>query len=111
MVEHQPTALDHTYGALGHAIRRDLLDALRQGPATVSELAEPFRVSLAAVSKHLGVLEEAGLVTRTAAGRTRIVSLEPSPLADARAWLDTYRRFWEVRLDALERHLDDRRER
>jgi DNA-binding transcriptional ArsR family regulator len=110
MVEHRAAALDDTYGALRHTIRRDLLDALRRGPSTVSDLAAPFGVSFAAVSKHLGVLEDAGLVSRTSEGRTRIVTLEPSPLADARAWLETYRRFWDERLDALHAHLAERRE-
>ena len=62
-------------------------------------------MSLAAVSKHIGVLEDAGLVSRTALGRTRLVTLKPSPLVDASEWIDTYRAFWEERLDALEAHL------
>jgi DNA-binding transcriptional ArsR family regulator len=105
MVERLSALLDDTYGALSHAVRRDLLDDLRSGPSTVTELAAPFDVSLAAVSKHLGILAEAGLVSRTQVGRTRIVTLEPRPLVDARAWIDTYRTFWEERLDALETHL------
>jgi DNA-binding transcriptional ArsR family regulator len=105
MVERRSALLDDTYGALSHAVRRDLLDELRGGPSTVTELAAPFDVSLAAVSKHLGVLADAGLVSRTRVGRTRIVTLEPHPLVDARAWIDTYRTFWEERLDALETHL------
>jgi DNA-binding transcriptional ArsR family regulator len=105
MVERRSPILDDTYGALSHAVRRDLLDSLRSGPSTVTDLAEPFDVSLAAVSKHIGVLEDAGLVSRTQVGRTRVVTLEPRPLVDARAWIDTYRTFWEERLDALETHL------
>jgi DNA-binding transcriptional ArsR family regulator len=105
MVERRTPLLDDTYGALSHTVRRDLLDSLRSGPSTVTDLAEPFDVSLAAVSKHIGVLEDAGLVSRTQVGRTRIVTLEPRPLVDARAWIDTYRTFWEERLDALEAHL------
>lgn len=105
MVERRSALLDDTYGALSHAVRRGLLDELRSGPSTVTELAAPFDVSLAAVSKHIGVLAEAGLVSRTQVGRTRIVTLEPRPLVDARAWIDTYRTFWEERLDALETHL------
>jgi DNA-binding transcriptional ArsR family regulator len=105
MVEYRSELLDRTYGALSHSVRREILGELRSGPATVSDLAEPFDMSLAAVSKHLGVLEEAGLVSRTQAGRTRIVTLEPRPLVDAREWIDTYRTFWEERLDALEVHL------
>ena len=109
MVEHRSVLLDRTYGALSHAVRRELLGALRVGSATVSDLAEPFDISLAAVSKHLGVLEEAGLISRAQAGRTRVVTLEPRPLADARDWIDTYRTFWEERLDALEAHLTEGR--
>jgi DNA-binding transcriptional ArsR family regulator len=105
MVERRSALLDDTYAALSHAVRRDLLDELRSGPSTVTELAAPFAVSLAAVSKHIGVLEDAGLVSRIQVGRTRIVNLEPRPLVDARAWIDTYRTFWEERLDALEAHL------
>ena len=105
MVERRSPVLDDTYGALSHDVRRALLDSLRSGPSTVTHLAEPFDVSLAAVSKHIGVLEDAGLVSRAQVGRTRIVTLEPRPLVDARAWIDTYRTFWEERLDALEAHL------
>jgi DNA-binding transcriptional ArsR family regulator len=105
MVESRSAVLDDTYGALSHAVRRALLEELRTGPSTVTDLAAPFDVSLAAVSKHIGVLEEAGLVSRTQVGRTRIVTLEPRPLVDARAWIDTYRTFWEERMDSLEAHL------
>jgi DNA-binding transcriptional ArsR family regulator len=109
MVEHQDTLLDGTYGALAHSVRRDLLDALRAGPAPVTDLADPFDMSLAAVAKHIGILEEAGLVSKTPVGRSRIVTLEPAPLIGAREWIDTYRTFWEERLDALEVHLTERR--
>lgn len=108
MVEHRAANLDRTYGALAHTVRRQLLDHLRDGPAKVTDLAAPFDLSLAAVSKHIGVLEEAGLVSRTPLGRARIVGLEPRPLATAREWIDTYRTFWEERLDALEAHLVER---
>jgi DNA-binding transcriptional ArsR family regulator len=109
MVEHQRTLLDGTYGALAHSVRRELLDALRSGPAPVTDLAGPFDMSLAAVAKHIGILEDAGLVSKTPVGRTRIVTLEPAPLVGAREWIDTYRTFWEERLDALEAHLAERR--
>jgi DNA-binding transcriptional ArsR family regulator len=108
MVEYRGALLDRTYGALAHAVRRDLMDALRAGPIKVTDLAAPFDVSLAAISKHIGVLEAAGLVSRTPSGRSRIVALEPAPLLGARVWIDTYRTFWEERLDALEAHLGDR---
>ena len=108
MVEHGSPLLDRTYGALAHPVRRELLDALRAGSVNVTDLAAPFDMSLAAVSKHIGVLEAAGLVSRTPLGRTRVVTLEPLPLIEARGWIDTYETFWEERLDALEAHLVDR---
>jgi DNA-binding transcriptional ArsR family regulator len=92
-------ALDSTYGALAHPARRRLLELLRQGEARVTALAGAFPVSLATTSKHIQVLESAGLVTRTVNGRDHVIALEPTRLADASAWLDTYRSFWEVRLD------------
>ena len=99
------TVLDSTYAALAHPTRRELLDILRTGPMRVTDLADPFAVSLAAVSKHVGVLEGAGLVRRTVTGREHMLALEAGPLLDARIWIDTYRGFWEGRLDALEAHL------
>src|SRR5688500_1392131 len=108
MVEHQAALLDQTYGALAHPVRRELLDALRAGPSRVTDLAAPFDMSLAAVSKHIGVLQDAGLVSRTPAGRSRIVTLEPLQLVEAREWIGTYRSCWEERLDALAVHLVNR---
>lgn len=105
MVERRAGRLDLTYGALANATRREVLKMLRSGPMSVGELAEPFRISLAGVSKHVGVLEEAGLVERTASGRNRIVTLDTVPLFEAWDWLETYRSFWQDRLDALETHL------
>jgi DNA-binding transcriptional ArsR family regulator len=117
MVEYSgDVGLDLTYAALSHPVRRDLLHRLRAGPATVTRLAEPFDLSLAAVSKHLRVLEEASLVRRRVTGREHHLSLEPVPLGEASIWLETYRDFWEQRMDALEQMLrkrrsDDRRRR
>jgi DNA-binding transcriptional ArsR family regulator len=103
MVEYRArTQLDGTYSALAHPIRRAILDRLREGPSTVTGLAEPFDLSLAAVSKHIGVLEDASLLHRKVAGRVHHLSLDPAPLGEASAWLQTYRAFWEGRLDALE---------
>jgi DNA-binding transcriptional ArsR family regulator len=92
-------ALDSTYRALAHPARRRLLELLRQGEARVTALAGAFPVSLATTSKHIQVLEAAGLVTRTVNGRDHVIALEPTRLADASAWLDTYRAVWETRLD------------
>jgi DNA-binding transcriptional ArsR family regulator len=108
MIEYRPT-LDQTYGALAHPVRRRLLDILRRGQARVTELAVPFDVSLAATSKHLQVLERAGLVSREITGRDHLITLEPRPLLDAREWIDVYRPFWESRIDALEAQLASRR--
>jgi DNA-binding transcriptional ArsR family regulator len=94
--------LDETYAALAHPVRRDILARLREGPGTVTGLAEPFDLSLWAVSKHISVLEEASLLRRRVEGRMHHLTLEPAPLGDASAWLQDYRRFWEGRLDALD---------
>ena len=102
MVEH---SLDAVYGAVSHPVRRRVLELLSPGPARVTDLAAPFEISLAAVSKHLGVLEQAGLVRRTVAGREHRLALEAAPLAPAAQWLAAYRSFWEDRLDALEARL------
>jgi DNA-binding transcriptional ArsR family regulator len=101
--------LDRTYAALSHPVRRDLLQLLRAGPARVTALAGPFEVSLAAASKHLQVLERAGLVSRTISGRDHVLSLEPQRLMGARDWIDSYRPFWESRIDALEAQLLSRK--
>jgi DNA-binding transcriptional ArsR family regulator len=103
MVEHSP--LDGTYAAIASPVRRELLEVLRAGDARVTELAQPFGMSLAAVSKHLRVLESAGLIRRAVRGRDHHLSLEAAPLAGAAGWLDTYREFWEGRLDVLEERL------
>lgn len=108
MVEYAVTALDATFGALGHDVRRRMLEDLRDGQARVTDLAEPFEMSLAAASKHIFVLGRAGLVRRTVVGREHLISLRAAPLAPASEWLEPYRRFWAGRLDALERHLEER---
>jgi DNA-binding transcriptional ArsR family regulator len=102
MVKHRNARLDAVYGAIAHPVRRSVLDRLRPGGATVSQLAAHYPMSLVAVSKHIRVLEAAGLVRRTVAGREHHLSLEPAPLRAAADWLDTYGRFWEERLDLLE---------
>ena len=99
MVEQE---LNRVFHALGDPTRRAILDRLAAGEATVSHLSRPFPLSFAAVSKHLGVLERAGLVTREARGRERVCRLNPAALEDARAWLEFHQRFWTDRLDALE---------
>ena len=94
--------LDRVFQALADPTRRALLDRLAAGEATVGQLSEPLPLSFAAVSKHLGVLERAGLVTREARGRERVCRIDPAALNDALAWLEFHERFWTGRLDALD---------
>lgn len=101
MVEY-PRTLDATYAALANDTRRAIVGRLGAGAARVTDLAEPFDMSLAAVSKHILVLERAGLVRRRVEGRTHWLSLDPRPLAEAEAWIERTRAFWDERLDALE---------
>lgn len=109
MVEQLPDDLDldAIFGALSHPTRRTLLEQLAEGSKSVGELAEPHDVSLAAVSKHLQVMEEAGLLDVEKDGRVRRCHLDAAPLSAAFGWLTRYRVFWEDRLDALENHLEE----
>lgn len=111
MVEQQAAQLDSVFHALGDPTRRQMLRALADRERTVTQLAEPFAMSLAAASKHIKALESAGLVRREVRGRTHVCRLEPGPLATAHEWLGFYERFWTQRLDILERLLreEDRR--
>ena len=93
--------LEAVFGALSDRTRRALLARLSSSPMSVTQLARPFDMSLPAVSKHLRVLEQAGLVQRTIQGRVHRCSLEAGPLADAGRWLSEYQVFWEHSLDAL----------
>lgn len=102
MVDNDSPQLDIVFRALGDATRRGMLASLALGAKSVGELAEPFAMSFAGASKHVKVLEEAGLVRREIKGRTHICQLEPAPLASADEWLRRYERFWTGRLDALE---------
>lgn len=102
MVEQQAPELDSVFHALGDATRRQMLRELAGGEQSVTQLARPFAISLAAASKHIKALENAGLIRREVRGRTHLCRLEPRPLAEAHGWLSTYERFWNARLDALE---------
>src|SRR5512139_3532553 len=97
--------LSSTFAALADPTRRAILARLASGEASVTELAEPFDMSLPAVSKHLKVLERAGLIARNREAQWRRCRLEASPLRDASDWIDQYREFWEERLDRLEAYL------
>ena len=106
MVEHLPPAeLDRIFSALADSTRRAILRALTRRPATINEIARPFPVSLNAVSKHVMVLERAGLLRREIRGREHYCSIEPRPLREAEEWLEHYRQFWEQRMDALEAYV------
>ncbi|HYL14463.1 MAG TPA: metalloregulator ArsR/SmtB family transcription factor [Terriglobales bacterium] len=105
MVEYIQGSLTRVFSAVADPTRRAILRALAKHPATITEIAKPFPVSLNAVSKHVMVLERAGLVRREIRGREHLCRLEPRPLRDATVWLDHYRQFWDVRLDALERYV------
>jgi len=103
-----PQVLDDVFHAIADRTRRDMLRRLAAGERTVTELAEPCAMSLAAASKHVRVLERAGLVRRTIRGRTHHCRLEARRLADAQQWLAFYQRFWAERFDALDSLLSSR---
>lgn len=107
MVAVSEERLDRTFSALAHPTRRAILTRLARGEvATVSELAEPFDVSLMAVSKHLRIMEDAGLVRREKDGRVQRCSFDPEALIVARDWIEEHRRHWSRQLDALARYFD-----
>jgi DNA-binding transcriptional ArsR family regulator len=103
--------LDEVFSALGDTTRRRILARLARGPASITELAEPFSMTLPAVSKHLRVLESAGLMRRQRDGRYHRCHLETQPLESAIAFLAKYRPFWEDTLDALADHVEARETR
>ena len=103
--------LNRTFGALADPTRRAILARLAAGEASVTELAEPFEMSLPAVSKHLKVLERAGLVTRGRERQWRPARLHAEPLREVVQWAERYRRFWEGRYDRLDEYLDELRGR
>jgi len=99
--------LSRTFAALADPTRRAILARLADGEATVNELAEPFDISLQAISRHLKVLERAGLITRGRNAQWRPCRLEATPLQQANHWLDDYRRFWDDNFDRLAQHIKD----
>ena len=111
MVEYSSKVLDRTFGALADPTRRRILAQLAKGEECVTNLARPHAMSLAAVSKHLIVLEKAGLVKRRRDGRVHSLALEAKPMQEAQAWLDRYRKFWEANLDQFEKYLDQLQEK
>jgi DNA-binding transcriptional ArsR family regulator len=107
MVKYSSDTLDKTFSALSDPTRRAILARLAEGDASVSELAAPFAMSLPAISKHLRVLEQAGLVERTKDGRVHRLRLVAQPLHDAAAWIAHYQRFWQQQLEVLADYLHD----
>jgi len=105
MVKYSTAALDATFGALADPVRRAVLARLAAGESSVSELAAPFRISLPGFSKHLQVLERAGLVSTAKDGRVRRCRLEAEAMQSAAEWIEHYRAFWEDQFDALAKHL------
>jgi DNA-binding transcriptional ArsR family regulator len=105
MVELQPSQIGPVFHALSDGTRRRMLMELASGERTVGQLAKPFAISLAAASKHIKVLEGAGLIQREVRGRAHFCRLDPGPLESAHDWLSFYERFWTARLDVLDRLL------
>ena len=110
MVESMPDPIDGVFAALADPTRRAILARLATGEATAGELAAAFPISPQAVSKHLNVLENAGLIVRTRQAQWRRCRIAPGPLRDVADWVAQYRRLWEERYDALDDYLDDLRE-
>jgi DNA-binding transcriptional ArsR family regulator len=103
MVQSQQTHLDASFAALSDATRRGILERLGQADASISELAGKFRMTLTGMKKHIGVLEQTGLVTTEKAGRVRTCRLGPRRLEEEAAWLESYRQLWHARFDELDR--------
>ena len=100
-----PDRLSTIFAALADPTRRAILARLTEGDATVTELAEPFTISLPAISRHLKVLENAGLISRSRSAQWRSSSLQAGPLREATQWMEAYRRYWDDNLDRLDVHL------
>jgi DNA-binding transcriptional ArsR family regulator len=105
MVNYVGAELDSIFGALSDPTRRNMIDRLSRGDLSVSQLAEPLDMSLPAVSKHLSVLQRAGLVEQHKSGRTRLCTFCPEPLKAAEDWVSRYQQFWTTALDSLNRYL------
>lgn len=107
MVNYNQRRLDLSFGALAHPIRRGILARLSAGEATIAELAKPFHVSAPAISKHMRILEEAGLLSRKKRGREHHCRLEQKPMKEAQEWISAHRKFWNDKLDSFERYLKE----
>ena len=103
MVHHSPTHLDASFSALSDATRRGVLEHLGREDASITALAEKFHMTLTGMKKHVGILEQAGLVTTEKVGRVRTCKLGPGRLEDVTAWLERYRQLWDARFDELDK--------
>ncbi len=107
MVQYSTARLDASFAALSDPTRRGVLEQLGHAEASITELAEKFHMTLTGMKKHIGVLEQAGLVTTEKIGRVRTCRLGLRGLEDAAAWIESYRRLWEARFDALDKVIED----
>jgi DNA-binding transcriptional ArsR family regulator len=107
MVQYSKASLDASFGALSDATRRGVLEQLGRSDTSITDLAEKFHMTLTGIKKHVGVLEEAGLVTTEKVGRVRTCKLGPRRLEDEAAWLERYHRLWDARFDELESVVED----
>ena len=107
MVQYSPVRFDSSFAALSDATRRGVLERLARDDASISDLAETFHMTLTGMRKHVGVLEEAGLVTTEKVGRVRTCKLGPRRLEEEAAWIDRYRQLWDARFDELDRIVDE----
>ena len=107
MVQYTRTGFDASFAALSDATRRGVLEQLGRADASITDLAEKFRMTLTGMKKHVGVLEQAGLVTTEKVGRVRTCRLGRSRLEDEAAWIEGYRRLWDARFDELEKVVDN----
>jgi DNA-binding transcriptional ArsR family regulator len=107
MVQYQNTRLDGSFGALSDATRRGILEQLGRADASITELADKFHMTLTGMKKHVGVLEQAGLVTTEKVGRVRTCKLGVRRLEDEAAWIERYRQLWAARFDALDKVVEE----
>ena len=111
MVQYSPSRLDDSFAALSDATRRGVLEQLGRADASITDLAEKFQMTLTGMKKHVGVLEQAGLVTTEKVGRVRTCRLGRRALEEEKAWIERYRRLWEARFDELDKVVEELKQR
>jgi DNA-binding transcriptional ArsR family regulator len=107
MVQYSQTRFDASFAALSNATRRGVLEQLGRADASITDLADKFRMTLTGIKKHVGVLEQAGLVTTEKVGRVRTCKLGPRRLEEEAAWIERYRQLWDARFDALDNVIEE----